>query len=122
MLPVSLFLIKLQACNTIKKRLQRRCLPMINAKVLRAAFSIEHLWWLLLNFKFDGEILRKKNRNGKQSTGIKRLEGVFIFRAFLKIFQFKARKSKSKQPSPLFLQACINISNLTCQDCLLRNW
>ena len=28
----------LKACNTIKKRLQHRCLPVINARVLRAAF------------------------------------------------------------------------------------
>ena len=37
----------LKACNTIKKRLQRRCLPVINARVLRAVFFTEHLCCLL---------------------------------------------------------------------------
>ena len=43
----SLFL-GLKACNFIKKRLQHRCFPVNIAKFLRTAFSIEHLWWLLL--------------------------------------------------------------------------
>ena len=40
----------LKACNTIKKRLQHRHLPVINKKVLISAFATEHLWCLLLNF------------------------------------------------------------------------
>ena len=39
---LSLFLIKLQACNFIKKRLQNRCFPVKSAKFLRTR--------LLLNF------------------------------------------------------------------------
>ena len=42
----------LKACSTIKKRLiKKRCLRVINAKVLRSAFFIEHHWYLLLNFQ-----------------------------------------------------------------------
>ena len=36
----------LQACNFIKKRLQRKCFPLNIAKSLRTAFK-EHLWWIL---------------------------------------------------------------------------
>ena len=39
----SLFLIKL------KKRLQHRCFPVNIAKLLRVAFFIEHLQWVLLS-------------------------------------------------------------------------
>ena len=39
----------IQACNFMKKRLQPRFFPVNTAKILRAAFFIEHLWWLLLN-------------------------------------------------------------------------
>ena len=45
----SLFLIKLKACNFIKKRLQYRCFPKKFAKFLRTPFFTEHLWWLLLS-------------------------------------------------------------------------
>ena len=43
------FLIKLQAppATLLKKRLWHRCFPVNFAKVLRTAFSIEHLWCLL---------------------------------------------------------------------------
>ena len=41
----------LEACNFIKKRLQRRCFLMNIAKFLRTAFFIEHLWRMLLNSK-----------------------------------------------------------------------
>ena len=58
----SLFLIKLHA-YIIKKRLQHMRFPMNIAKLLRTAFYIEQLWWLLpktytLNLK-DIEWLRK---------------------------------------------------------------
>ena len=33
----------LMVCNTIKKRLQHGCLPVINTKFLRTAFVIEHV-------------------------------------------------------------------------------
>ena len=42
--------VDLQSCNFIKRRLQHRCFPVNIAKILRTAFFIEHLWWLLLNF------------------------------------------------------------------------
>ena len=38
----------LQACNFIKRKLQRSCFPVKFAKVLRAPFFTKHLWWLLL--------------------------------------------------------------------------
>ena len=58
----SLFLIKLHAF-IIKKRLQHMRFPMNITKLLRTAFYIEQLWWLLLktytlNLK-DIEWLRK---------------------------------------------------------------
>ena len=34
----------------LKKRLQHRCFPVNIIKLLRTAFSIEHLWWLLLSY------------------------------------------------------------------------
>ena len=46
--------IHLKVCNfIIKKGLQHKCFPVNTAKFLRAAFFIEHLWWLLL------QLLRK---------------------------------------------------------------
>ena len=36
--------------KSIKRRLQHRCFPVNIAKFLRTPFSIEHLWWLLLEF------------------------------------------------------------------------
>ena len=38
----------LQACNSIKKRLQQSCFFVNIDKFFRTTFSIEHLWWLLL--------------------------------------------------------------------------
>ena len=38
-----------QACNFIKKRIKRRCFSVNLAKFFRAAFFVEHLWWLLVN-------------------------------------------------------------------------
>ena len=38
----------LKACSFIKMRLQHRCFPVNIVKFLRAAFFIEHFWWLLL--------------------------------------------------------------------------
>ena len=40
----------LQARNYIKNKLQQSSFPVIVAKFLRAAFSIEHFRWLLLPF------------------------------------------------------------------------
>ena len=45
----SLFLVKLQACYFIFKRLQHRCFPVNFFRILRTAFFIEHLRRLLLN-------------------------------------------------------------------------
>ena len=39
-----LFLIKLQACNLIKKRSQHRCFPVNIEKFSRTPIFIEHLW------------------------------------------------------------------------------
>ena len=44
----AIYTIFLHNCNFIKKRLQRRCFPVIIAKFLRTVFFIEYLWWLLL--------------------------------------------------------------------------
>ena len=41
-----------QACNFIKKETQvSQCFLVNFVKLLRTAFFIEHLWWLLLNFQ-----------------------------------------------------------------------
>ena len=45
----SLFLIKLQACNIIKKRLQPWCFPVNNAKFLRTPILKSNSKWLLLS-------------------------------------------------------------------------
>ena len=42
------FLIKLQVCNFIKKRLWHRCFPVNFAKFLRSPLLTKHLRWLLL--------------------------------------------------------------------------
>ena len=36
-----------------KKRLRHRCFPVNFAKFLRIPFSIEYLWWLLLNIRIQ---------------------------------------------------------------------
>ena len=41
----------LEARESIKRRLQHRCFPVNIAKFLRTAFSIEQLWWLLLELR-----------------------------------------------------------------------
>ena len=41
----------LEARKSIKRRLQHRCFPVNIAKFLRTAFSIEQLWWLLLELR-----------------------------------------------------------------------
>ena len=46
----SLFLIKLQACNFLKKRLQHRDFPVKFVKFLKTSFFTDHLRWLLLLF------------------------------------------------------------------------
>ena len=46
----------LKTCNFIKKRLLHRCFPVNIAKLLRTAFFIEHLWWLLLQLIFNTQI------------------------------------------------------------------
>ena len=40
----------LKTYNFIKKRLWHRCFPVNIANLLRTAFFIGHLWWLLLDF------------------------------------------------------------------------
>ena len=58
----NLFLIKMQAYNFLKKRLQCRCFPVDITKCFRTAFFVEHLWWLLLinQFKIFWEITASK--------------------------------------------------------------
>ena len=41
----------LEARKSVKRRLQHRCFSVKIAKVLRTAFSIEQLWWLLLELR-----------------------------------------------------------------------
>ena len=53
----SLFLIKIQVSNFIKKWLQYRCFPVNIAKFLSAAYFIDLLRWLL--FQFEGKITYK---------------------------------------------------------------
>ena len=40
-----------EARKSVKRRLQHRCLPVNIAKFLKIAFSIEHLWWPLLELR-----------------------------------------------------------------------
>ena len=46
----SLFLMKLKACNFIKKRLQQKCFPVNIAKFLRTPILKNICEWLLLNY------------------------------------------------------------------------
>ena len=46
----------LETRKSIKRRLQRRCFPMNIAKFLKTSFSIEQLWWLLLEFRHNFKI------------------------------------------------------------------
>ena len=39
------------ACNFIKKRLEHRCFLVNIAKILKTAFFIEHLQWLILKIR-----------------------------------------------------------------------
>ena len=41
----------LEAHRSIKRSLQHRCFPVNIAKFLKTAFSIEQLWWLLLELR-----------------------------------------------------------------------
>ena len=45
------FLNKVSGLRPAKKRLWHRCFPVNFAKFLRTAFSLEHLWWLLLTIR-----------------------------------------------------------------------
>ena len=47
-----------RVCNFIKKRLQHRCFPVINAKFLRKVLFIEHFWWLLIHTSFERWYIR----------------------------------------------------------------
>ena len=50
------FLIKLQVCNFIRKRLWHRCFPVNFVRFLRTPFFIEHLWWLLIEIANEREL------------------------------------------------------------------
>ena len=41
----------LETRKSIKRRLQRRCFPVTSGKFFSTAFSIVHLWWLLLELR-----------------------------------------------------------------------
>ena len=41
----------LEARKSIKRRLQKRCVLVNIAKFLGTAFSVKHLWWLLLELR-----------------------------------------------------------------------
>ena len=49
--PLFVKVLGLEPCKYIKRRLQHRCFPVNIAKFLKTAFSIEHLWWLLLELR-----------------------------------------------------------------------
>ena len=42
--------------KSIKRRLKHRCFPVNIAKFLRTAFSVEQLWWLLLELRLNYKI------------------------------------------------------------------
>ena len=92
-----------------------------------------------------GKFQEIKRRNSKQSAGRRRpyCQGIFenllrqenltvnrftlVETFFLEVnvevdnfYQFYP--SPPPPPPSRFLQTCVNISNLTCQDCLLINW
>ena len=76
----------LQACNFIKKRLQRKCFPVKFAKFLRTNLFTEHLRWLLLKLKWHHHFItlsllgflflggKKETRGMKWGHGWKRHE------------------------------------------------
>ena len=70
-----------QACNFIKKRLQCWCFPVNIPKVLGAAFFIEQLRWLLLNYALVSE---KKNLKEKL------VEGVLLISLACFIYKYKS--------------------------------
>ena len=51
------FLIKLQACNFIKKELLHRCFSANFVKFLRTPILTEQLWWLLLRRTFPNFLM-----------------------------------------------------------------
>ena len=51
------FLIKLQACNFIKKETLAQVFSVNFVKFLRTPFFIGHLWWLLLRFEAQSSSL-----------------------------------------------------------------
>ena len=42
----------LEPCKSIKRRLQYRCFPVNIPKLLKKAFSIGQIWWLLLELRY----------------------------------------------------------------------
>ena len=89
----SLFLIKLQAWKptTLSKRLQHRCFPVNIAKLLRTAFFIEQLRWLLLDFLQNLLKTTLKIIISQESFSQKFLRNDFLVfvEAFLKITPYR---------------------------------
>ena len=79
----------LKAYNFIKKRLRHRCFPVNMAKLLRTAFFIEHLWWLLPDF------LQNLLKTTVKKIIQKFLKNYFLFlaAAFLKITTLQVFRS-----------------------------
>ena len=79
----------LKAYNFIKKRLWHRCFPVNMAKLLRTAFFIEHLWWLLPDF------LQNLLKTTVKKIIQKFLKNYFLFlaAAFLKITTLQVFRS-----------------------------
>ena len=91
----------LKAYNLIKKRLRHRCFPVNIAKLLRTAFFIEQLWWLLLDFLQNLLKTTVKKIIFQYSFSQKFLRNYFLVlaEAFLKI-----------TPLPVFRSFCLSLN------------
>ena len=74
----------LKACNSIKKRVQHRCFSLNIVKVLRTAFFIELLWWLLLHPSLSWYFLWNKV--------LKNSENFYAWKKYLSSFSILVKK------------------------------
>ena len=107
----SLFLIKFQACNFIKNRLQQRCFTMNIAEFLRTDFYIEHLWWLpWVTFALNPSV----NCSGSHVISWLLTKDFLISRSRT-IFFSSIKKAMKLQPNIIFVPATKidkNVSNI----------
>ena len=89
----------LRTCNPIKNRLQRRCFPVNIVKFLRTAFSIEQLWWLLLELRhifclwYNLKIYEDSmTQTSQQTFGLMKTS----WRRFEEVFRLRLRKTSSR--------------------------